>query len=438
MSNAVFAVQSRRDIFEAMVSDIRNTAADVAVESEGDDMRDIAFAASGTLADANEALKRAVDESFDDTASLASLKKRNAHKVGDPDVGTVAYIDVVITGTVGSAWTTGDILIAPETGGRYSPTAPGAMPGAETATIELTALTVGDDGALADGVQLMWEAPPAGLGAIATTTGDPSGGTDPEDPDEYRARVFGFYANPSGDWSLAGVERFALALTGVGQAKAVRARRALGTFDVAVLDHEGDALGVAAFAAANAEFQAALPAGCKGSTLVTPTFVDVTVQRRMVMASGYGFSSFAAKTTNGDSTTSAIHTNDATTDVTAGDWVAVKVVVRGRSYWLAREVYQVETGVIYLATTLPAAPATGVAIRPGCPTFDALAAALQSYFQTIRSGQPFYNEAANRFLFENPEVQNVQIVQPAADVDAVVSAFAWQRLRLGDFIVGPA
>lgn len=432
------AIKTRKEIFAEMLDDITNTATDIVAETPGDDMYDISWAGSAALADTNETLSRAVDESMDDTAGLEALKKRNQHRIGAPDTATPAQLSVTITGAAGSSWTTADRLTGEENGWRYAPTGGGTMPAGGSAAAVVECLTGGDAGALASGARLTFDIVPAGLDQVVITSGKPIGGSNAETRDEYRERVFDFFQEPTAPGTLPWFERKILAVNGVGHAAAVADRRALGTIDVAVLDHEGDACSAAVLAAAQTYYDQIRPPGCKGGLIVNPAKTGVVVQRRLELAPGYTLSSFAAKVAQSGSTLTTVYLNSVA-DIAAGDWIAVAVVVQGRTRFVARQVYQALSAgsqhYVTLVSKLPAAPAAGVVARPGCPTFDQLARSIQDYFDTIKSGGTFYNADCDRYLKENIEVSDIADVLPAANVEAVVNTMTFQHLFLSDLIL---
>ncbi|MFA5123707.1 baseplate J/gp47 family protein [Zavarzinia sp.] len=433
--------QDRRDLAQNMQTDLRNTLAGARVDGPGDDLYDIAVAISGALSETQALLARAVDESFDDTASFDALKKRHRHRLGDPTGAVAATLSLTVTGVAGSTWAVTDLLVSRDTGLRYAPISSGTMPVAATTVIAVTCLTGGDAGALVAGRSLIWSVPPTGMDATAVTTGNPTGGTAAENVDEYRARVFDYYANPTAGGTERDFARWALMVDGVGYATAFANRRDLGTCDVAVLDHEGDNVAATVLIAVQAKLDLMRPCTAYGSLAVHPVLTDLDVEFNLKMAAGYEFSSWTARAVAAGSTASQLLFADAPDAPAAGDWIACPVVVNGRALWQAREVYAVSEylgpgGIpgtaIALRSAFSAAPETGVMARPGCSTFDQLALAVQAYFASLQSGGTFYTSACARYLLDNPEVLSAAIVAPAADVPAAADETVIEHLVLDD------
>jgi uncharacterized phage protein gp47/JayE len=439
---SAFQVKTRAEYFDDAVNDIRNTMPQARVLTPGDDLYDAAAADSESLQKMAGHLDDSKKESFDHTASLASLVKRNYHKIGGANPATPARLSVIITGTAGSTWATTHILSATQSGIRYAPLAGGVMPAAETTTITVEALTGGDETALPSGTQLVWESPPAGLSALATSTGNPSGGANAEDVEDYRARVFDFYRNPVAGGTLHDFEQWALRADGVGYATAIRYRRAVGTVDVAVLDPEMDDVSDTVLGYAQDEIDAETPALPRTVYAVKPVRTEVHVTRSLVMAPGYGFSSFSPRTTLSGSTASALVVSD-TTGIAVGDWAALKVFVNGRARFCARPVYALEVGATNRVLVDPPFPGDPIpsdagvwpSLRPGCPVYDVIALSIQDYVRSLRGGETFYNGKCNDACTQSPEVMNAVATLPAADVAAVVTAATFQWLVLGELIL---
>lgn len=430
--------RSHPTIRDGIVDDLSNTLAGARVRGPGDDLYDIAQAEAGALAESEGLLARAVQESFDDTASLESLKKRNRHRVGDPLTATPARLSLRITGTESSEWTTAHTLISMDTALRYAPLAGGVMGAVEYALITVEATTGGDATALPRGSQLVFESPPAGITPVATSVGNPSGGTDAEDVERYRARVLDWHRRPTAGGTLADFERWALAVDGVGFATAFRYRRSPGTVDVAVLDLEGDAVSDEVLTACQAKLDAEKPALPKDVMAVRPALTPLTVRRRLVLSPGFVFSTFAPRSAGVDSVASAIVVSDLS-GLAVGQYAALPCDVNGRTVWAARPIVALEDGPpkrVLLSPALPGAPVAGAVMRPGGPTYDTLAASVVDYLASLRSGGSFYNAKADALLIgENAELLNVIDVEPAADVAAVVTESVIQHLTLGDLIL---
>jgi uncharacterized phage protein gp47/JayE len=431
------AAKTQAQILQEMNDDVANTMPGARVRGPGDDFYDLNAAASGALAEAHANLAAAADESMDDSCSLANLVKRNRHRIGDPTAATPARLTITITGLVGAGWLTTDTLVHATSGQRYAPLAAGVIPAGGTTTTIVQAIVGGQAGALASGETLYWETHPVGIDATATTTGDPVGGSDAESEAEYRDRVFDWYQHPEGGGTAHDFERWAREVTGIGYAIAFVARRALGTIDVAVLDHEGDNVTAGVLADVQDYLDDKRPAGCAESLAVPPTLTTLAVHRRLTMADGYEFSSFAAKTTAAGCTTTQLVLNN-TAGLEEDDWIAVKVVVNGQTRFEARQITSVESGTrVNVAPAFSAAPAAVLAARPGCPTFDQLALSVVNYFETLRIGGTFYNTACGRFLAENAEVLNNTAVLPAADTAPTLSPATIESFVLGDLHLEP-
>lgn len=432
-------VKTRVQIRDEIVDDIANTLPGARLRGPGDDLFDIAQGLAGGLGAAQHLSARALDESFDDTASFDALVRRNRHRVGEPLAATPARLSVRITGTEGAEWTSDDVLVASDDAAqRYAPLAGGVMGPDENALITVEAITGGDAGALPSGSRLVFEDAPDGISPMAVTEGHPVGGSDAEDVERYRARVLDWYRRPIAGGTLADFERWALSVSGIGYATAFRYRRSPGTVDVAVLDLDGDTVSDEVLAACQAKLDAEKPALPKDVMAVKPVRTPVTVRRSLVMAPGFGFSSFAARPVGVASTASAL-TVSSLSGLAVGDWVAVACDVNGRTVFAARPIVALEDATpkrVLLSPALPGAPVSGADMRAGSPTFDQIAASIDGYVKSLRSGGAFYNAACNAAIMgQNIEVLNVFTVDPADDVNALVTEATIEHLVLGDLIL---
>ncbi|MDP8224500.1 MAG: baseplate J/gp47 family protein [Candidatus Lernaella stagnicola] len=453
-----YAVKPTAEIRDDICAAVRNTLEGVRADSAGDDVFDLATGKAAALQEAYGHLQAATDEAFPDTASYDNLVRHARRHIGDPlaatkAVGLVAGAGAFyVTGTIAATWSDGDTFIHQETAQRYEATAGGELvdagDGTGAAYVPVEAIVAGDAGALATGEAVLWESQPVGIAATATVNGNMTGGTDAEKQAHYLDRYHLSIENPAAGGTAADFKNWALGVEGVGFAEAFPYRRDVGTCDVAVLDMEGDNVTAAVLSAVQDALDENRPVCAAGDPdaappleqplAVHPVLTDVDFTFGLNMAKGYEFSDTPSATVQEGSSSRTIRLID-TTGFEVGQWVAFRDLRRARKI----SAVDATADTLTLATPLldadgePVAPSSGDLVMPGCPTYDTLAEAIETYFAEIRIGASYYESKGRATLTNQFEVLDAT-QSPTGNVTALVDETTVQALRIGTLILQTA
>lgn len=219
---------------------------------------------------------------FGDTAEREQLLRRAAMYGITPVAATFATGDVTATGTNGSSILAGTILrLDAVTSYRVTT---GQVIAGGTATLPVVAVLAGDDANIPAGTALTFEAPIAGVNAIANVAaGDIDGGFDEEGTEELRDRYLLRLREPPEGGADQDYEAWALAVPGVTRAWVYPHELGLGTVVVRfVMDGELDIFpDVGDVALVQAELEAERPITAE-VTALAPTDLQVAFTIHLV------------------------------------------------------------------------------------------------------------------------------------------------------------
>lgn len=146
--------------------------------------------------------------------------------------------DVTFTGTDGTYVNGGTVISAPDYGVKFV-TQETVIIDDGTATVKATCTTTGPSGNVAAGSINKIDEQISGVTSV-TNSDDFSGGTDREDDDNFRLRIYFKIRYPSTSGNVYDYQNWATEVSGVGAVKVFPLWNGAGTVKVSILDANGD------------------------------------------------------------------------------------------------------------------------------------------------------------------------------------------------------
>ena len=373
-----FSTQTRGQIFDRMVQTMQDQDTALAVTPES-----LEYKESLAMAEAVRGLHRhnqwTHDQWFVRHADRAALIEALADYGEEPDPATVASGTVTATALGGSTLPAGSRAVVGST--EYETLAEVNFPAVDGLCDEdvlMQSIDTGSDCRLAEGAELTWSSPPAGVQATAEAQDDWTGGDDEQDTESLRARVLKLRRERPAGGRDVDYYFWNTGVDGVATAQVFPLQKGLGTVVCIPLTASKGNVSAALKALVEAAIAANRPLSAKAVYVWTYTDKVQNVALRVKPDTGYEFSSFAAKTVGDDSTTVRVYLNSVE-GMAAGQHAFI-------SDWYCREIETVSEDPIYIEVTeaLPVAPSNGDAVRPapknGQWICDAVAAAFFDLF----------------------------------------------------------
>jgi uncharacterized phage protein gp47/JayE len=241
LSRDTFVVETLDEITELLVDDLGNRFADdpLDLSPTSDNWKRERNTAMG-IAGLHAHIDVVADDALPDLAEDSSLARWGAiynvtRKAATAASGANA---LRLTGTSGSAYTTGDELSTTD-GTLYQVNETGTIPVAGFVDVDVLAKETGAHTRKLKGEVLTFSSTPAGLASTAALVADLDvGGADEETEDEWRERILDRMASPGMGGNANDYQEWSLEVEGVREAYVYPNRDGLGTVDLAAL-HSG-------------------------------------------------------------------------------------------------------------------------------------------------------------------------------------------------------
>jgi len=273
-----YPTQTFQDIRDAMLRDLANQNAQVAVGADSD-FRLRANASAAAIEGLHQALAWTARQIFPDTAD-EDVMLQHAAKYGiTKKAATAATGSISFSGVPGSAVGAGIEAKALD-GSSYVTTAGGAVGADGTLVLPAQASTAGLAGNQAAGTALTLTQTPSGVSSTASIVSMTTG-TDIESSSALLERLLDRLRYPPAGGNKHDYRRWALEVPGVTSAWCYPLRRGLGTVDVVVLSN-GQPVTTALRNTVKAYIEAVNPAGGDCQVL-TPTLVPVNVAAQVAV-----------------------------------------------------------------------------------------------------------------------------------------------------------
>jgi len=408
----------------------QDTLAATIPEGDADDADGFLFGLSHAFAAIDmglfDKLGQLYRDAFRGSASREALVKIATPEVGAPTPSTAATIAVLLTGTAGATFAAGIELWHEELAIGATTTAGGTFDDDGQAIV---AATVDEDagaaGRFVAGTELRVLAT-AGGDPTATTVGDPRGGTDDEETEDYRERALDFVRTRGANGRAGYLRAKALTIAGVVKAADFPALDGYGSHAVAVCGEDNAPVSAAVLAAVEAAINdddfriSAVGRYYALNSTAKPTAITL----RALPRSSWAFSHFANKTIDEGSTTTQLNLSDVE-DLAIGSWIVVE--------YQARQVVTVGATYVTVAA-LAAAPTVGAIVRPGCAIWATLYARVLEMIYDLEPGE-ILAPAMESDRFKLAELVDFAFALPAASVTPIVNADTCEIVTPGTIII---